>query len=80
MILPDLNLLIYAFNRGAAQHVVARAWWEGVMNGDRPVGLPWAVSLGFVRLMTKRPVAAQPMTPAEVIWQTCSPGDRPSAA
>ena len=62
MILPDVNLLIYAFNSDAPRHAAARAWWEETLSESRPLGLPWAVSLGFVRLMTHRRVLAQPLS------------------
>ncbi|MGB0743507.1 MAG: TA system VapC family ribonuclease toxin [Opitutales bacterium] len=52
MILPDLNLLLYAYNRHAPQHARARAWWESTLNGRELVGLPHEVSLGFVRIAT----------------------------
>jgi uncharacterized protein len=61
MILPDINLLMYAYNQDAPLHVEARAWWETTMNGPRPVGIAWAVGLGFVRLMTHPRVLASPM-------------------
>ena len=67
MILPDVNLLIYAFNRNAPHHVAARTWWEGLMNGGEPVAIPWAVSLGFVRLMTQRAVLVAPMEPRAAV-------------
>ena len=52
MIVPDLNLLIYAHNEHAPHHEPAKRWWEGLVNGTERVGVPWAVSIGFVRLMT----------------------------
>ena len=27
MIIPDINLLVYAYDDGAAQHGNARLWW-----------------------------------------------------
>jgi len=33
MILPDLNLLLYAYNPYTAQHARAKQWWEQAMNG-----------------------------------------------
>ena len=50
MILPDLNLLLYAYNPHAPQHVAARRWWEGAMNGEELIGLPFEVSFGFIRV------------------------------
>lgn len=52
MIIPDINLLVYAYDDGAAQHSNARNWWEGLLDGEESVGLPWVVSTGFVRLMS----------------------------
>lgn len=60
MIVPDVNLLVYAYNSGATNHAEARRWWEDTVNGDRRVGLPWAVVNGFVRLMTNPKVVAPP--------------------
>ncbi len=64
MILPDVNLLIYAYNRDAPYHAPAKAWWEDLLSSEKPVGLPWATMLGFVRLMTHRAVLLSPL-PAE---------------
>ena len=61
MIIPDVNLLVYAYAGEVAQHARARVWWEGLLNGEEPVGLPWAVALGFVRLMTHPRVLTVPM-------------------
>ena len=61
MILPDLNLLVFAYNSDAPRHRSAKAWWEDVMTTGRPVALPWAVVVGFVRLATHPSVLAPPM-------------------
>lgn len=52
MILPDLNLLLYAYNPHVAQHSKARDWWEDRLNGRELIGLPHEVTLGFVRIAT----------------------------
>ena len=39
-ILPDVNLLVYAYNRDARRHAAARAWWEGLLTSAEPVALP----------------------------------------
>lgn len=61
MILPDLNLLVHAYNRDSPVHREAREWWEGRMNGRAPVGLAWAVILGFVRISTHRAILVHPL-------------------
>ena len=67
MILPDLNLLMYAYNRSMPKHERARSWWEGCLNGKETIGLPWAVALGFVRLTTNRRVLDRPWTVDEAL-------------
>ena len=69
MILPDINLLVYAYNEDAPFHVPAKAWWERCLSETEPVGLAWVVMLGFVRLMSNRRVLAMPMTAPEAAEQ-----------
>ena len=33
MIVPDINLLVSAYNRGAPRHDAARRWSEGLVTG-----------------------------------------------
>ena len=54
MKIVDLNLLLYATNRDAPRHATAKAWIEATLSGDEPVGIPWAVVLGYVRVSTSR--------------------------
>ncbi len=67
MIVPDLNLLIYAYNEGAPEHAPARRWWEDLLNGTERVGVPWVVAIGFVRLLAIRGVRADPATPEQIL-------------
>ena len=67
MIMPDINLLVYAYNDGAPYHRSARQWWEGLINGRERVGVPWAVSTGFVRLMTHPRALTFPMLPSQAV-------------
>ncbi len=61
MIVPDVNLLIHAYNSDSRVHPAARAWWEALLNGTQPVGLPWIAVLGFIRLTTHRQILARPI-------------------
>ena len=79
MILPDINLLVYAYNSDAPFHQAAKAWWEECLSGERPVGLPWAAMLGYLRLVTSRSVLVDPFTPAEAIGHVRSWLERPQA-
>jgi uncharacterized protein len=40
VILPDINLLLYAYNADAPHHEAAKAWWEALLGSDTPVALP----------------------------------------
>lgn len=62
MILVDANLLIYAVNRDAPQHKTAREWFEQVVSGHEPVGLPWVCLLAFLRITTRPGILANPLT------------------
>lgn len=77
MILPDINLLVHAYNRYAPRHAEARAWWEHLLNGSKTVGLPWAVVCGFVRLMTHPTVLVQPLGPEQALDHVRSWFDQP---
>jgi toxin-antitoxin system PIN domain toxin len=61
MIVPDVNLLLYAEIDAFPHHVPARRWWEGVMNGERQVGIAPVCLFGFLRLATNRRVLEEPM-------------------
>jgi toxin-antitoxin system PIN domain toxin len=61
VILPDVNLLVHAYNSDSPVHDAARRWWEGLLNGTRPVGLSWVGVLGFIRIATHRQIFASPL-------------------
>jgi toxin-antitoxin system PIN domain toxin len=52
VILLDVNLLVYAFHEGAAEHRRYRDWLEGTIAADEPFGLSELVLSGFVRVAT----------------------------
>ena len=78
MILPDVNLLVYAYNSDAHWHPQARRWWEICLDGTQPVAIAWVVALGFVRLMTSRAVMQRPMAMAVALSQLGRWLERPS--
>ncbi|MCY4103158.1 MAG: type II toxin-antitoxin system VapC family toxin [bacterium] len=67
MIVPDLNLLVYAHSTGAPLHTPARRWWEELVNGTERVGVPWVVAAGFVRLLTHPGVLSDPAGPEQAV-------------
>lgn len=79
MIVPDINLLVYAYNSDAPEHRSAREWWERCLSGNRSVGLPWAAALGFTRIMTSRAVLLRPIAPGIALGHVRDWLDRPNA-
>ena len=65
MIIPDINLLIYAHDSSSPFHASAVDWWQSCLGGTAPIGLPHVVAFGFVRIVTNPRVFLNPMTPAE---------------
>jgi toxin-antitoxin system PIN domain toxin len=72
LIVPDVNLLVYAHDRAAPLHDPARQWWEGLLNGEVGVGLPWAVLFGFIRLVTHPAVLIEPVAPEDALRRVVS--------
>lgn len=79
MIIPDINLLCFAYNSDAPYHEAAREWWQRCLSGRTSVGVPWVVVLGFLRIMTGRVVLTDPMPPADALDHVRSWLERPQA-
>ena len=77
MILPDINLLVYAYNSSAPRHEAARSWWQDCLSRPGEVGLAWVVGLGYLRIMTSRAVLVEPLEPTEAIAHLRSWLERP---
>lgn len=54
MIVPDLNLLLYAVFDGFLEHPRARRWWEETLSGREAVGLAGLVLFSCLRLWIAR--------------------------
>ncbi|MES2308949.1 MAG: TA system VapC family ribonuclease toxin [Verrucomicrobiota bacterium] len=52
MIIPDVNLWIYAHRQEDPAHSFYRNWIEIILNGDEPVGLSSLTATAFVRIVT----------------------------
>jgi len=62
MIVPDVNLLLYAHINAFPRHRDARKWWEGLLGGQVEVGVSSPALFGFVRIATNRKVFDPPMS------------------
>ena len=67
MILPDVNLLVYAVDETSSFHEAANTWLDDVLSSANPVGLCYPSMLGFVRLVTNRRVFSNPLSLEEAV-------------
>lgn len=65
MILPDVNVLLYAFRRDTEQHAAFKGWIEDVVNQPSAYGVSTQVLASVVRISTHRAIFVEPSTPAE---------------
>lgn len=67
MIVPDVNLLVYAYNKGSKEHEATKYWWEETLNSGTIVLLPWIVVSGFIRLVTSLSISENPLSAEKAI-------------
>jgi toxin-antitoxin system PIN domain toxin len=60
VILPDVNVLVYAHRKDARRHDEFRAWLEGVLSGPSAYGVSDLVLSGFLRVVTHPRVFERP--------------------
>ena len=60
MILPDVNVLVYAFREDAEDHKAYRRWLEEVVSRDETFALADVVLSGFLRVVTHPRVFREP--------------------
>lgn len=60
MILPDVNILVYAHRRDADRHDEYRQWLEQAVAGPVPFGFSDLVASGFLRVVTHPRVFHRP--------------------
>lgn len=62
MIIPDVNLILYATISAFPQHPAARTWWERTLSEPETVGIAPVVVAGFLRLSTNPRVLTEPLS------------------
>jgi toxin-antitoxin system PIN domain toxin len=67
VIIPDVNLLLYAVITGFPQHRRAHAWWEHAINSTTRIGLTYPAVFGFLRIATNARILAAPLPVADAI-------------
>jgi toxin-antitoxin system PIN domain toxin len=61
VIVPDVNLLLYAVVSAFPQHEVAHTWWEETVNSPVEIGLSSPAIFGFIRVATNPRVLSPPL-------------------
>lgn len=80
MILCDVNVLVYAYDRTAERHAEYRAWLSSVLDGDETYGVSELILSSVVRIMTNPRVFSAPAAPADALAFAAAIRDRPQAA
>lgn len=71
MILPDVNVLIYAFRRDTPHHAVCRSWLNAIVEEDTQFGIAPLVLSAVVRITTNPRIFRHP-SPLPEAFVFCS--------
>ncbi len=66
MILPDVNLLVYAYDEHSPFYKGAVKWFKDLMESEQ-VFFSWHTITGFIRIITNPRASASPFSIAEAI-------------
>lgn len=67
MILPDVNILIYAYYVLAPEHHKAKRWFETTISSRNEFCLSWHTIMGFVRISTTQRIFKKPFSSIEAL-------------
>ena len=67
MKLVDTNVLIYAVNADAKQHLAAHDWLTRALADPVGLEMPWVSLLGFMRISTRSGILARPLAPQDAL-------------
>ncbi len=70
MILPDINVLIYAHREDSPEHEIYANWLRNLATGPEPFALSSHTLAGFLRIVTNKKIFAPP-TPMAVALRFC---------
>jgi len=62
MLMPDVNVLVYAHRAETAQHADHAQWLTALADGDEPFALSEVVLHAFVRVVTNPKIFVRPST------------------
>ncbi|MFT4135017.1 TA system VapC family ribonuclease toxin [Microbacterium sp.] len=78
MIVPDVNVLVYAFRADAPEHEAYAAWLNRTI-GTEPIGLADVILSGFVRIVTHSRITTAPAPIARAVEFTERLAESPRA-
>ncbi|MGI9033626.1 MAG: type II toxin-antitoxin system VapC family toxin [Acidimicrobiales bacterium] len=78
MILPDVNVLVYAHHVESADHAAYLRWWEGVVNSPGSFAVADLVIAGFLRVVTHPRVFDNPQRVADALAAAKAIRSRPN--
>lgn len=78
MVLPDVNVLVYAHREDSVHHSGCRDWVENIINGQESYGISELVLSGFVRVATHPKVFTKPSPLADALAFTEQLRGRPN--
>lgn len=67
MILPDVNVLVYAHDTATPHHGAYRTWLQGVLERGADFGLSDLVLSGFLRIVTHPRILKAPLSADEAV-------------
>jgi hypothetical protein len=62
VIVPDVNVLLYAELASFPEHDAARRWWQDALNGAEEIGVAPPALFGFVRIASNPRVFDPPLS------------------
>jgi toxin-antitoxin system PIN domain toxin len=65
MILPDVNVLVYAFLAAEPRHATYRSWLDHALNSGDQIAITDPAALGFVRVVTNARIYSVPATTSD---------------
>ncbi|MGH3976383.1 MAG: TA system VapC family ribonuclease toxin [Pseudonocardiaceae bacterium] len=67
MILPDVNVLVYAFRRESPRHERYSSWLSELVSGSEELALVESTLIGFLRIVTNPRIYADPAPTLEAL-------------
>jgi toxin-antitoxin system PIN domain toxin len=67
VILPDVNILVYAHRRDTQRHRALRRWLEDIIEADEAYAMSDLVVSGFVRVVTHPRIFREPSSLADAL-------------